>query len=654
MNFFEAQARAKRHTVRLILLFALAVAGLVALTNLVVLLVVGYGNTGVLSASPAFLAGQFDWAVFAGVTLFVVLTILFGSVYKSMALSGGGRSVAEMLGGRLIPGNTRDFHERRLVNVVEEMAIASGIPVPPVYVLEEPGINAFAAGTSPNTAVIGVTRGALEYLDRDELQGVIAHEFSHVFNGDMRLSLRLIGVLHGILLLALLGYYLLRSARYARRSRGQGAGAEMAVPVIGLGLMAIGSVGYFFGQWIKATISRQRELLADASAVQYTRNREGIAGALKKIGGLVAGSGLQTPAAAQYSHAYFARGVSGALQSLFATHPPLKTRIRRIDPQWDGRFVTPQKAQPAPGAAPGEDARVPAAAVAGAVAAAVLSADQLIARVGTVGEEQVGLAREIIAAIPARLRDAAEEPFGARAVVYGLLLDAGGGSAQAQQEILAARADPHVARLTLELQADVAVLPAWGRLPLVELTVPALQALSPEQYRRFRAVVGELILADRRVDFGEWILRRFLIRQLDQSFGLRRPIGAGRQPLEAVHREIEFLLSLFAHTDHPDGDEAQRAFAAGAAALGISDLRFMRRDELSLKDLDEAVDRLEGLEEVLRPRLLTAWATCILFDGKPRIEGLELLRTLASCLDSPMPPVPGTMRAVADGAADAW
>ncbi|NNF97042.1 MAG: M48 family metallopeptidase, partial [Halobacteria archaeon] len=326
MNFFEAQERARRRTGWLVLLFALATTGLIVITNLLLLGILTYGQTGEFIFSPMILQQQFDWDIFIGVAIVVSILIFLGSLYKTMSLSEGGRSVAEMLGGRLIARNTSDPDERRLLNVVEEMSIASGISVPNVYLLDETSINAFAAGLTPNDVVIGVTQGTLRYLSRDELQGVIAHEFSHIFNGDMRMNIRLIGVLHGILLLGLIGYYILRATRYVRGSRNkEGASAIAIVLALGAGLVAIGYIGFFFGQWIKAMVSRQREFLADASAVQFTRNKEGIAGALKKIGGLTAGSYLENPSAPQYSHDYFSQGVGGFLQSLFETHPPLKS-----------------------------------------------------------------------------------------------------------------------------------------------------------------------------------------------------------------------------------------------------------------------------------------------------------------------------------------
>lgn len=658
MNFFEAQAQAKRHTARLILLFALAVLGLVALSNLLVFAVLMWVQ-GTPGPAPQSLGAQFDPSVAVLVTSAVLLTVGLGSLYKTLALGGDGRRVAEMLGGRLIAPGSQTPEERRLMNVVEEMAIASGIAVPAVYILDEPGINAFAAGKSPNSAVIGVTRGALEQLDRDELQGVIAHEFSHIFNGDMRLNLRLIGVLHGILLIALLGWQLLRSAGHGRAVRGRGgSSAAAAVPLFGLGLVAVGSIGYFFGQWIKATISRQRELLADASAVQYTRSPEGIAGALKKIGGAqmdsqirsrarprtdsMAGSGslLHAPAAAQYSHAYFAAGVSGWLQSMFATHPPLEARIRRLEPHWDGRFVIS-----VPGGEGGRGVSTAASttpmAAGSSIGFASGDADALIARVGTSDESALGVARELLAAIPARLRAAAEEPYGARAVIFALLLDSREEIAAEQGRILATAAEPAIALHARALRIEIAALVDRLRLPLAELTVPALQALSADQYRRFRDVVEALMRADQRLAFDEWILRRYVLRRLDEAFGLRSAAQERYVDVATAGAALSRVLSVLARLEHVGDDAAARAaFAAGAAAMTELDLPLeFHTGTVALTALDADFDRLESMDARQKELVLRVCVACIQHDRRLTRRGYELLRTLAGCLDCPLPPL---------------
>ena len=259
MNFFEQQAAARRTSTRLVLLMALAIAGIVLAVD---------GVVWVATQSPKLV-------LFA--TLSSVAVIAIGSLYRIASLGGGGEPVAQQLGGTLVPENTTEPGLRRLRNVVEEIAIASGVPVPKLYVLEhEAGINAFAAGYSTSDAVVAVTRGALDRLNRDELQGVIAHEFSHILNGDMRLNIRLVGVLFGILMIGLIGRKILEHGRFGGRGKGIGA-----ILVAALVAMLIGYIGLFFGRMIKAGVSRSREKLADASAVQFTRQTQGLSGALK-------------------------------------------------------------------------------------------------------------------------------------------------------------------------------------------------------------------------------------------------------------------------------------------------------------------------------------------------------------------------------------
>ncbi|MFV1978967.1 MAG: M48 family metallopeptidase, partial [Myxococcota bacterium] len=336
-NFFENQDAARRNTKRLVFLFCLAVIAIAGMIYLLAVLLTGVEqpnpNTGQMVISP--LWWQPDLAL--GVAIGTAIVVGGGSLYKIAQLRSGGAVVAEALGGVPIPPGTQDADERRLLNVVEEMAIASGIPAPPVYLLkDEQGINAFAAGFAPGDAVIGVTRGCIQKLSRDELQGVIAHEFSHILSGDMGLNIRLMGVIHGILIIGIIGYFLLRSSLFSGSSRRSNNrdNSGMAIVAAGLGLMVIGFLGTFFGNLIKASVSRQREFFADASAVQFTRNPDGIAGALKEFGGYEGGSILASPNAPEASHLFFGQGLRGGLQMLFATHPPLEERILRLDPNW--------------------------------------------------------------------------------------------------------------------------------------------------------------------------------------------------------------------------------------------------------------------------------------------------------------------------------
>ena len=387
-------------------------------------------------------------------------------------------------------------------------------------------------------------------------------------------------------------------------------------------------------------VSRQREYLADASAVQFTRNKDGIAGALKKIGGLSGGSLLENPSAPQYSHAYFSQGVRGFLQSLFATHPPLKSRIKKIDPRWNGEFISSRKIEATTEEQPKvEDTTARTAILTGTIAAGVLTANEIIEQVGTVKEEQVEVAREIIAAIPVVLRQAAEEPFGARAIIYGFLIDKNAELEAEQRQILMQIADPAVAEHTKVLKDELLALPMFARLPLLELTIPALQELSAPQYRQFRKAVQSLIAADKKVDLKEWILQRLVMQALDEYFGLRKRPTAKHAYLGAVKKEAEILLSLVAYTEHQDVTTAEKAFDAGKSEVGAGAIQFAHREQLSLDNLNYAIDELETLKPLLKPRILKACAACIMYDNKATIRGQELLRTIASTLDCPMPPL---------------
>ena len=323
-----------------------------------------------------------------------------------------------MLGGRPVDPQTKDLAQRRLLNVVEEMAIASGVPVPPVFVLEnEPGINAFAAGFHPNDAVVAVSQGALNYLTREEIQGVIAHEFSHILNGDMRLNLRLIGIVYGILVLAVIGYYVMRSTSFSSRDDEKKGGAA-AILFIGLAMYILGYIGVFFGNLIKSAISRQREYLADASAVQFTRYPQGIAGALKKIGGLTEGSRIRDQHAEEVSHMFFGDALSGSFFQLFATHPPLADRIRRLDPEFNGQFPDVEPVDPSADVRPAKPTSRGVAVAQTPLAAMALDNSARLREVGRPQQDHLDYAGEVLRGLPPALADAAREPFSARALVY--------------------------------------------------------------------------------------------------------------------------------------------------------------------------------------------------------------------------------------------
>lgn len=651
MNFFESQERAHKHTTLLIVLFGVAVIALIVMANLLVLVVFGVVNTQKMREGQAFVA-QMDWKMVATVGAGVSVVVLVGSLYKIMALSAGGKVVAESLGGQLIPRNTEEPNQRKLLNVVDEMAIASGTPAPPVYLLaNEPGINAFAAGFSPRDAVLGITQGAIEQLSRDQLQGVIAHEFSHIFNGDMRLNIRLMGALNGILILGILGYYLMYSASFSGRRRSND-NSGIAILALAVGLMVIGFAGTFFGGLIKAAVSRQREYLADASAVQFTRNPNGIAGALKRIGALEAGSIVRNPGAPEVSHAFFAQGVTGFTQWLSSTHPPLASRILRIDPQWDGKFNT---AEPPPVESPppvdGTSAlRRPDMVRNMATVTAQAAAAEAVAVIDQIGhptEESVLLARSLLSDMPEAIREAAREPYGARAVMYCLLLDKGATLRKQQLALLQERADKDVYALTISLMPQMDALELKFRLPIIDIAIPALKQLSHSQYPPFLENLAALINMDAKVELFEWSLQKILSRHLEGHF--HKPLPATVRYIDPAQltQELGFVLSVMAHAGAMDQNSSQRAFDASASMSALTGLTLLAKDQIRIADMDQVLGKLDRLAPVAKSRLLTACVISIWHDHGATPAEVELLRAFASVLDCPMPPgmAPGGRRA---------
>jgi Zn-dependent protease with chaperone function len=674
-NFFEQQDAARKNTGYLVFLFAAAVAGITVLIYIAVVVAFLFveGNQSQPGATPQPIP-------FIGLfiaTLLGVLAVVGGSsLYKITALrSGGGESVARMMGGILLHPQTSDPVERKVMNVVEEMALASGTPVPPVYVMQnESGINAFAAGYTPDGAVIGITRGAIEKLSRDELQGVVAHEFSHILNGDMRINIRLMGVIFGIIAIAVIGRVALRAAWFTGSGRDKkDVRVALAITAVGLTLLVIGGIGVLAGRLIQAAISRQREYLADASAVQFTRNPDTIGGALKRIG--AGTSCLRSGHADEVGHMCIANAMSSFAFGAFATHPPIAERIRRIDPSWDGKFPDPgeitsplleryggaRKKQgakgpsrsPIPGAGdatlPGVPGGLPGAIVGGAIIADAMSKQgggasganggSAVDQIGRVSPDHVEHMRELIESIPEPMKQAAHEPEHARAAVYAVLLSGDAQVRDQQLGFIAKNADPAITELTRELVSSAATLPKEARLPLIDMAVPALREMSDEVYTRFKTKLDGLIKMDGRVDLFEWVLQRLLLRHLDLHFVSRPDPKVQYYNLRGLAEPCATVLSALAHIGQRDASQAEQAFAAGVSELQIGSLDMLDRKGVRLDAVGKALDQLVLASPREKQKLVRACARTIAADGEvSRGEG-ELMRAVADSLAVPMPPL---------------
>jgi len=639
MDFFASQDDARRKTNLLLFYFGLAVGLITIVIYLALIAIFVYRQSGTGPIDPVQL---WDPKLFATVGIATMLVIGSGSLYKISSLRSGGARVAEMLGGRIIPAGSKDFLEKRLLNVVEEMAIASGVPVPPVYILkDEKGINAFAAGFSQDDAVIGITRGALETLDRQELQGVIAHEFSHILNGDMRLDLKLVGFLHGILLIALIGRSILRGSSRSRSSKNSGGAV-----LFGLILLILGYIGVLCGRLIKSSVSRQREYLADASAVQFTRNPSGLAGALKKIGGLASGSVIAHSKAEEISHMFFSNGLKSSWSDLFATHPPLVARIVRLDPAFDGTFpkIVPDQAEAAGEDRPGpKEKKRPAEIFPGAdlMTLSVLAADpkSITRDIGAPVREHMDHAVQLLDLLPEKVRDAAHDPFGARSIIYGLLLDRGAEIRQHQLNLLKTSADPAVYELTMKIAPLMFELSEESRLPLMDLAMPSLRSMSLEQFRKFAENINKLVRIDKRVSLFEFILEYVVIKRLERNFITPRDSVKEIGSVKKIAAEISCVLSLLANIGH-EGREALQAYETAAATLDRDGtvLRYLTRDECREIRLADALNRLAQLSPKLKQSVIAACFQGLVHDDKITMKEAEFFRLLVYAMDVPLPP----------------
>ena len=657
-SFFENQHLARRNTKILVLLYVLAVAGVILAVDLVLAGIYAW-NVNVRQLPGQELSWAMRWH-FVPRSLYLLgalgtgLVILAVSAWHVMQLASGGKAVADMVGARRIGSDTRDPLERRLVNVVEEMAIASGVRVPAVYVMDgEAGINAFAAGYEAADSVVAVTRGTLESLNRDELQGVVAHEFSHILHGDMRLNIRMIGILAGIVFIGSIGEFIMRSVRGGGDNKG-------AVPIFlgGLALLLIGYIGLFFARLIKAAVSRQREFLADASSVQFTRNPDGIAGALDQIGLAPAGALVANRHAEDLSHMFFGQGIRVRMHGLFDTHPALEERIARVHERFDRASY--RKARPSAVAVIEEkemqdDGKRKAAASAVLAAGAMgldgrrgadagagwgRSAGDSARLVGSMDGAKVDYAAKLLASLPPELRERVRDPEGARAALVALLL-------APKEEVMKTQLDALGAKgmSALADQARSAALltrrlgPAF-HLPLVDLALPAIRPASEASRNELIGAMEAVIYADRRVSLHEFVVLTLVRSQLAPR---GKPSAAGSRKLADLQGAALIVLSLVAHAGtRPDatgkrGDELAAAMRAGLKEMSLPEAS--AASALTLETAAEALELLKALAPMQKAILVKGLFAAVTADGTIRVVEAELMRLVGAVLDCPLPPL---------------
>ncbi|MDJ0911894.1 MAG: M48 family metallopeptidase [Woeseiaceae bacterium] len=646
MNFFEAQDRARRASKWLVLAYALATLLIVAGVTAIV------GAAFYLTSDPLYRSGTVfgvHSSILILTALLTTLVIIGATGFKTATLSSGGGKVAAQLGGTQVSADTTDPLRKRLHNVVEEMAIASGVPVPEVYVLEEEsGINAFAAGYAPTDAAVAVTRGALELLDRDELQGVIAHEFSHILNGDMRLNIRLMGILFGIMVLGLAGRFILRGSHHIGRSRDRGA---FVVLIVGLGLAILGAVGVLFARVIKSSVSRQREYLADASAVQFTRQNTGIAGALKKIGGYTESSYIKAADPEEVSHMLFGRG--SRLFGIFATHPPLTDRIKALDPDFDESQyphvdVLAMRHRTEQGDEEGlaSDltsglAEVAAAGAAPAAAAAASIADSVTESAGQPSAEHVRYAQQLRRSIPTDLHDAAHSVDASYLLAVALILNRSGDQLDRQLQLVGEQLGAERAEVVRQYYERLSTIDARFRLPLLSIAFPALKRRPAPQLEFLAELAERLIDVDGEIDLYEFCYYRILSTSLSLASSPSTRLSPKRARRRDVRASAAKLLTIVSIHGHPDADQREAAYRAGAERLGdwASSDEIRPSGDVSVSDLDSSLDTLLALNGKSRRQLVSAISTVAGHDGRLSVAERELIRATCATLECPLPPI---------------
>ena len=631
MNFFAAQDDARRRTKWLVVYFVLAIIGVIVSVYGIVYLAMLY--TG---GSPNI------WmpGVFTATALGTGGVMGTGSLFKTMQLNAGGSVVARDMGARQIDPYTSDASERKLVNVVEEMAIASGVPVPSIWIMDnESSINAFAAGTEPGNAVVAVTRGCLQRLSRSELQGVVAHEFSHILNGDMKLNMRLMGLLFGILMISMVGRMLFQAWRFmhvrSSNSKNNGAGVVYVIVLAGLALLVVGSIGVFFGRLIQAAISRQREYLADASAVQFTRDPSGIAGALKKIGGQQLGSRINAPKAAEASHLFFADG--GMFSYGLATHPPLDVRIKAIQKDWDGDFVASELPDVAEGRTSGDtqqDARISGLSGSIGLDQPPVSQSQ-IDRLGEATEVDAGVGHLVHAGLDQEWTRACHDREEAQALIFGLLLAQDNQLREEEIMFINNGAGEDAGKLALHWNHALGGLHSSQKVALVDLSIPTLRRLSLPEYDRFVEITQWLIASDGQVDLFEFMLQHIVERHLDSHFRPRSMSRIKYRNIEELVNEANILVTTMAAVGGED--QMEGAYQAAITEWGWQ-MDMAPATACGLNAIREALEKFDQAAPMVKKQLVRMLGLAVMHDGFVESREAELLRATADAIGCAIPP----------------
>lgn len=636
MNFFESQEQARRQSRWLILLFILAVIIIIVVIDIAMLVAFGVMDPEQQEALFSLQTLKSNLPTLVGGALLTATVILVASLFKTMSLRGGGGKVARDLGGTLVEADARDPLRRRLYNVVEEIALASGVPVPEIYVLDqESGINAFAAGFTPADAAVAVTRGALEKLSRSELQGVIAHEFSHIFNGDMRLNIRLMGALFGILMLSLIGRRVLHGSYFMGRSKNNNGGAIMLVAVA---VMLVGYIGLFFGRWIKSAVSRQREYLADASAVQFTRDPDGIAGALKKIA-VYSDSSFLNVESEEVSHMLFG---DGERTKMFSTHPPLNDRISRVDPSFtpDDLHSLAKKLERERESQSRQAAREEQQQ-AKKQGGGMFDAGNIVDQIGSPDFSRILMAAALAASIPEEISRAAHSGEWATEVLFYCLMDKDSEVREQQLLSIARNMGSDSESRVRGLLNAVPDLAREQRLPLLEIAFPELKHRPPDYVRDVLSTIKELNEADGHIDVFEYLLAKIIAQHVWESVNPQKVRMSGKKSLQKAQDKALDVIAVLAQHGHENEAGIESAYKAGVTTLSADLSVAMPVFEDWSDALDSALPALDQLKPADKEKLVRALIATVMADNRIAVAEMELLRVICALIHVPLPMITG-------------
>jgi Zn-dependent protease with chaperone function len=650
MNFFDNQEKARKSTFWLILYFVLAIICIILIIDCVVMGSIIYANPKefyplvgyqhVLNQSAIL---QLAVITTLAVSPIIILVIVLGTIFKMISLREGGIAVANMVGARELDPGTNDFLEKRFINVVEEMSIASGMSVPKLYVMDnEKAINAFVAGVKPEDTVMVVTKGALDQLSRDELQGVVGHEFSHIFNSDMNISLKLMGVLGGLVLIGQAGYFLLRflSMSNRRSSKSDDGRILIAIVILGVGLLVVGYIGLFFGRLIKAAVARQRELLADASSVQYTRNPQGIIFALKRIQQSESGTNLDTKHVEDISHLCFCTPRWMLFSDMLATHPPLDKRIQILDPQ--GEFANlplkdlqEDKKQQITKKTSNQQALgiIGTAAIVMATSQGQAQSADIKSSIGNPSAEHVDLAQQLIAQIPQELKDVAHAVAHVEDLLYALILIDDKDNIDQLKNNLEKIIPIDKLQKTLELINIISILSQSCYLPLVDIALPAFKAKSIDErgsiYKNMQQIVA----------LGKENLFEFTLLTMISKTIQEKPNQVKYNDFTAVIDDVSNLISALLKNSQSDENTKDAYFEKlmkNFTSQKIQPRQTMTQEPLKFQLI---LSRLNQLSPKCKEILVHTCLDCIAQDNVINVTEAEMIRALAASLNCPIPPI---------------